>query len=174
MESKTKLVGHPIHPMLIPFPLGLLSTALVFDAIHLLTRSRQPALVSFWTLAAGIVGGLLAAPFGLVDWLAVPPGTRAKRIGLLHGSGNLVVVALAALSWILRLGRPHQPSAAALAASAAGVSLAVVTGWLGGELVDRLGVGVDPGAHLNAPSSLTGKPAVGAVEPESAEPTPAS
>jgi uncharacterized membrane protein len=159
MESKVKLAGHPVHPMLIPFPLGLLSTAFVFDAIALVTRSRQMALVGFWTLTAGIVGALLAAPFGLVDWLGIPSETRAKRIGLLHGVGNLVVVVLAAISWILRLGRPQRPGGAAIAASAAGVSLAAVTGWLGGELVDRLGVGVDRGAHLDAPNSLTGQPA---------------
>lgn len=167
MESRVKVVGHPVHPMLIPFPLGLLSAAAVFDLLYVLTRSPRWAVVSFWMLTTGIATALLAAPFGLIDWIAVPSGTRAKRIGLLHGGGNGVVVFLAGLSWLLRRGRADQPGWLAVLLSGAGVMLATVTGWLGGELVDRLGVGVDRGAHLDSPSSLSGRPAsedVGAGE----------
>lgn len=159
MESRVKLFGHPIHPMLIPFPLGLLSTALVFDVIYLFTQEVTFAVVAFWMIAAGIVGGLLAAPFGLLDWLALPGGTRAKRVGLLHGVGNLVVVVLFVVNLLLRLGAPEQPTGLAIILSAVGVALATVTGWLGGELVDRLRVGVDDGAHLDSSNSLTGRPA---------------
>ncbi len=78
----------------------------------------------------------------------------------MHGGGNVVVVVLFALSWLVRGGATdHEPSGLALALSFAGLALAAVTGWLGGELVDRLGVGVDEGANLNAPSSLSGEPA---------------
>jgi hypothetical protein len=94
-----------------------------------------------------------------VDWLAIPRGTRAKRIGLIHGVGNVVVVALFALSWFIRQDNPAAPPTEAVVAGLIGAGLAVFTGWLGGELVDRLGVGVDDGAHLDAPSSLTGMPA---------------
>jgi hypothetical protein len=111
-------------------------------------------------IAAGIIGGLLAAVFGLVDWLAIPSGTRAKRIGLLHGVGNVIVVLMFAASWWLRMASPRTPGALALTLSFAGLALALVTGWLGGELVDRLGVGVDEGAHINAPSSLSSRRAV--------------
>jgi uncharacterized membrane protein len=99
----------------------------------------------------------LAAVFGLVDWLAIPKGTRAKRIGALHGIGNVIVTGLFAVSWLLRYDTPTAPGALAIVLSIAGVGLALVTGWLGGELVDRLGVGVDDDAHLDAPSSLTGR-----------------
>lgn len=160
MESKAKLLGHPIHPMLIVFPLGLLVTAVIFDVVRMVTGDGTFAAVAFWCIAAGMVGGLLAAIFGLVDWLNIPAGTRAKTIGMWHGIGNVAVVALFAVSWLLRRGDPALvPSTLAFVLALVAVGLGSVTGWLGGELVDRLGVGVDPGAHLDAPSSLSGQPA---------------
>jgi uncharacterized membrane protein len=154
MESRVKLFGHPIHQMLIVFPLGLLATALLFDIGYLATSDGYWSEIGYWMIVAGLVGGLVAAPFGLIDWLAVPSGTRAKRIGALHGLGNLVVVGLYAASAFLRMDAPSAPETLALLLSFAGGGLALVTGWLGGELVDRLAVGVDEGAHLDAPSSL--------------------
>jgi uncharacterized membrane protein len=159
MESRAKLFGHPIHPMLIPFPLGLLATSLVFDIIHRLTGNEPWAEVAYWMIVAGIIGGLAAAPFGWIDWFAIPDGTRAKAIGLWHGVGNVVVLVLFVVSWFLRRDAPDEPGIPAFVLSLAGVALAVVTGWLGGELVDRLGVGVDRGANLDAPSSLSDRPA---------------
>jgi uncharacterized membrane protein len=157
MESKAKLFGHPIHQMLIVFPLGLLATALLFDAIQLMTANGYWSEIAYWMIAAGVVSGLLAAPFGMIDWLAIPAGTRAKRIGALHGAGNAVVVALYGVSWLMRMDAPAAPPAPALVLAFLGGGIAVVTGWLGGELVDRLAVGVDDGAHLNAPSSLSAR-----------------
>jgi uncharacterized membrane protein len=156
MESRTKLLGHPIHPMLIVFPLGLLSASVVFDIIDRLRDSGSWAQTASATMAAGVIGGLVAAPFGLLDWLKLPDGTRAKRIGLLHGSVNVVALVLFAISWLLRR---DDPTTAALVFALAGLAVAAVGGWLGGELVNRLGVGVEAGAHLNAPSSLSGRPA---------------
>ena len=160
MESRVKLFGHPIHPMLIVLPLGLLATALIFDILYLITGNGALATVAFWNILAGIIGGLLAAVFGLIDWLAIPGGTRAKQVGLLHGVGNVVVVGLFAVSWLLRLNTAgNVPDTLPLILELVAVALALVTGWLGGELVDRLGVGVDEGANLNAPNSLSGQPA---------------
>jgi uncharacterized membrane protein len=105
-------------------------------------------------IAAGLISGLVAAPFGLIDWLAIPAGTRAKRIGAWHGGGNLIVVLLYAASWWFRRSAPQNPMNLAYVLSFGGGLIALVTGWLGGELVDRLAVGVDPGAHVDAPSSL--------------------
>jgi uncharacterized membrane protein len=155
MESRAKLFGHPIHQMLIVFPLGLLATALLFDVVQLVTGNGFWSELSYWMIAAGVISGLVAAPFGLVDWLAIPWRTRAKRIGAVHGGGNVLVVALYGISWLMRTGNPAAPQTAALVMAFLGGALAMVTGWLGGELVDRLAVGVDEGAHLNAPSSLT-------------------
>src|SRR5690349_661005 len=155
MESRAKLFGHAIHPILIVYPLGLLSTAVIFDVIYLITANPQWATVSFWMIAAGIVGGLLAALFGFIDYLNIPGRTRAKRIGMLHGLTNLGVMLLFAVSWWLRSDLPEAPSTLALALSFIGVGAALLGGWLGGELVERLGVGVAEHAHLNAPNSLT-------------------
>jgi uncharacterized membrane protein len=159
MDSKAKLAGHPIHPMLVAFPLGLLATSFFFDLIHLAGGNEHFGYAAFYAISAGILGALLAAVFGLVDWLAIPRGTRAWRVGALHGGGNLAVVALFIVSWGIRYGAPARAGGGAVVLSLLGVLLAVVTGWLGGELVDRLGVGVDDGAHLDAPSSLSGRPA---------------
>src|SRR4029453_6789746 len=98
--------------------------------------------------------------FGLIDWLNIPSGTRAKSVGMWHGLGNVLVVVLFALSWWLRSGDPtHTPSTTAFILALLGIGIGAVTGWLGGEMVDRLGVGVDPGAPLDGPDSLSGVPA---------------
>jgi uncharacterized membrane protein len=157
VESRAKLAGHAVHPMLVTLPLGLLGTAVVFDVLGLLGNDSGLATASYYMVAAGVVGGLLAAVFGLWDWLAIPAGTRAKRVGALHGVGNVVVVALFALSWLLRRGQAdYEPEGLAFWLGLVAVLLALVTAWLGGELVERLGVGVDEGANLDAPSSLSG------------------
>lgn len=160
MEARAKLLGHPIHQMLIVLPLGLLSGAVLFDLIYLVNRGPQWATVSYWLIPAGIITGLLSAVFGLLDWLKIPSGTRARRIGATEGIGNVILVALFGASWYLRWsGFPDRPGTLALLLSFGGFALAMVTGWLGGELVGRLGVGVDDGANLDAPSSLSGRPA---------------
>jgi uncharacterized membrane protein len=155
MESRIKLVGHPVHPMLIVYPLGLLSSAVVFDVLYLATANPDLATFSFWALAAGLVGGLAAAIFGLIDWLAIPKGTRAKRIGAFHGGGNLVVVLLFALSFLMRVDRAdYLPDILPFLIALVGAGIALVTAWLGGELVYRLRVAVDDEAGLDASNSL--------------------
>lgn len=160
MQSRAQLFGHPIHQMLVVFPLGLLITGVIFDIVYFLTDEARFATVGYWNITAGIIGGLIAAVFGFIDWLAIPKGTRAKRIGRMHGIGNAVLLALFITSWALR--RPddlHLPVATAFTLQIIGIGLGAVTAWLGGELVDRLGVGVHEGANLDAPSSLSRRPA---------------
>jgi uncharacterized membrane protein len=154
MESRAKLLGHPIHQMLIVFPLGLLATAVIVDLIYFGSRALIFAEVSYYLVIAGLIGGALAAPFGLIDWLAIPRGTRAKRVGAMHGGGNVVVLLLFLASALLRADLPSEPPTTAYICSFAGAVLALVTGWFGGELVNRLGIGVSDGAHVDAPSSL--------------------
>lgn len=156
MESKARLLGHPVHQMLVPFPLGLLGASVAFDLLHLATGSPTMAGVGHYLIVAGLIAGVVAAPFGLIDWLAIPRGTRAKSVGALHALGNVVVLALFAASWWLRRDAPGAPEGVAYALSFVGAALALMTAWLGGELVDRLGVGVSDGANLDAPSSLRG------------------
>lgn len=157
MESRAKLFGHPIHQMLIVFPLGLLGMAVVFDVMSMTTGERYWSEIAYPMIAAGVITGLLAAPFGTIDWMGIPSNTRAKRIGAVHGIGNVVVVVLFAATWLLRAEVPGDPGSLALMLSFAGGGLSLLTGWMGGELVDRLSVGVDDGAHVDAPSSLTTK-----------------
>jgi uncharacterized membrane protein len=159
MRSKARFLGHPVHQMLIVFPLGLLATAVIFDVLHILVGSPVTAMVAFWMMAAGIIGGLVAAPFGWIDWFYIPRGTRAKSVGLWHGLGNLLVVLMFLASWFLRRMNAEDPATLALVLSLCGAGLALVTGWLGGELVDRLGIGVDEGANVDAPSSLSSETA---------------
>jgi uncharacterized membrane protein len=154
MESKSKVLGHPLHPMLVVFPLGLLVASFIFDIMVMVTGNEALSRSSFHIIAAGIIGGLVAALPGLIDWFAIPRGTRAKKIGAVHGLGNVIVLVLFAISWWLRRHTPQAPGSDAITFSFLGVLLGAVTGWLGGELVDRLGVGVDRGANLNAPNSL--------------------
>ncbi len=156
MQAKAKLFGHPIHQMLVVFPLGLLGMSVIFDLVYFGTEDATYSVVAYWMQVAGIVGGLAAAPFGLIDWLSIPRRTRAKRIGAMHGGGNVLVLLLFLASVMLRDETPATPPTIAYVYSFAGVLLALVTAWLGGELVDRLGVGVHEGANLDAPSSLQG------------------
>ncbi len=154
MKSHIKVLGHPLHPMLVVFPLGLLVTSVVYDALFLARKNSEQAVTAHKLIGAGVIGGILAAAAGLVDYRAIPDGTRAKRIGFWHGSGNVLMLALFGLSWMKRRPNPENPSQTALALSLGALLLGNVTAWLGGELVYRLGVGVDPGANLEAPDSL--------------------
>jgi uncharacterized membrane protein len=155
IESSAKAAGHAIHQQLIVFPLGLLATAVVFDVLGLITDVDGFATASYFMIAAGVLSGLVAAVFGVIDYLAIPTGTRAKRVGAVHGLGNVVVVVLFAVSWLLRMDEPgYVPGTLAVFLALVAAVLATVTGWLGGELVSRLGVGVHPDANVDAPASF--------------------
>jgi uncharacterized membrane protein len=158
MESKAKLFGHPIHPMLVVLPLGLFIFSVVSDILFLTTGQAGFREAAFYNIAGGVIGGLLAAIFGTIDFMAIPEGTRAKSVAIWHMFGNLIVLFLFSVSWLIRLSADGDSVPyLAVGLSLIAIFLGTVTAWLGGELVDRLGVGVDPGAHLDAPSSLTGR-----------------
>ncbi|MFN8531725.1 MAG: DUF2231 domain-containing protein [Anaerolineae bacterium] len=155
MESHNKFLGHPIHPILIVFPIGLLGTGVLFDLITLLSGNGDWSRAAYFMIGAGVVFGLVAAFFGFRDWQAIPDQNRAKRVGLAHGIINAIVLVLFLLSWVLRRDDIASPDGAALLLSFVGAGLTTLSGWLGGELVYRLGVGIDENAHLNASSSLS-------------------
>ena len=166
MESRITVLGHPVHPMLIVLPLGLLSIGVLFDALYLLTGTEAFADVAFWNITVGIVGGLLAAVFGLLDWMSIPKDTRARGVGMWHGIGNVVIVGLFAVSWLIRpADHRYAPDPTPFLLGLIGAGLALGTAWLGGELVYRLRVGVDDDAGLDAPSSLSTEPPVAARTP---------
>ncbi|MFI7022974.1 DUF2231 domain-containing protein [Micromonospora sp. NPDC049900] len=155
MESRLKVLGHPVHPMLVMFPVALLVTTVLFDLIDTLGGPRFLGEVAYWNLTVGLVGGLLAAVAGAFDLLAIPAGTRAKRVGITHAVANLAVILLFAAVWVVRLNAESRAAGGALIAiEVVALGILGISAWLGGELVDRLGVGVDRDAHLDAPSSL--------------------
>src|ERR1044072_680211 len=96
-EFAMKLFGHPVHPMLVVFPVGLFATAVVFDILYLSSGNAVFPTVSYYMIAAGILGGLLAAIFGFMDWLGLTNNSRPKKIGCWHGLGNFVIVVLFAI-----------------------------------------------------------------------------
>jgi uncharacterized membrane protein len=141
--------------MLIVFPLGLFVTATIFDLIALAGGNAVFGQVGFWDIAAGMIGAVLAAATGLLDWTSVPAGTRAKRIGMLHGGANAIVLVLFFISWLIRLDNTdHGISAGTFVLQVIAVAVGGVAAWLGGELVERLGIGVHREARPDAPSSL--------------------
>lgn len=151
----TRLLGHYLHPILVVFPLGLFTTSLIFDLICLATGNLRFGTAAYWMIAAGIFGAVVAAPFGTIDWFDIPAETRAKRVGLFQRLAVSVMFALFVVCWLLRGVAPAQPTALSITLSIAGVTSAAIGGWLGGKLVERLGMGVHPDLRSDAPNSLT-------------------
>lgn len=141
MRTPASIAGHPIHPMLVPIPIGLWIFSLVADLVHA-GGSANPAwtTVALYTMAGGIVGALAAAIFGLVDLLSLPPGPRST--GIKHMTINLVVVALYVINLWARWGAPENPGGLVWL-SVLAIVLLVVSGWLGGKMVYEYGVAVD-------------------------------
>jgi uncharacterized membrane protein len=157
MKARVEVAGHAVHPMLVVFPLGLLATSVAWDICHLATQNAAWGTVAFWTIVAGVIGGLAAAVPGFIDWLAIPRGTRARAVGLYHMILNLIVVGLFVVSLIARWTAPlgyATAGASRMFWGWMGVAIAVVSAWLGGELVETLGVSVREDANVNAASSL--------------------
>ncbi|HLL65202.1 MAG TPA: DUF2231 domain-containing protein [Micromonosporaceae bacterium] len=155
-----KILGHPVHQQLIVFPVGLLATGFLFDAIDLLGGSAIFGVVGFYNIAAGLISVVIAAAFGLLDWSTIPSGTRAKKLGMFHAITNTIVAVLFLISLLARIGgEDRQPTWGLFLLELVGAVLLGASGWMGGELVDRHGVGVHPGANVDAPSSLSGRPA---------------
>jgi len=161
MKSKLLVAGHSVHPMLVVFPLGLLGSSVAWDLCSLIGGHARWGMISFWTIVAGLIGGVVAAVPGLVDWLGIPPATRAKRVGVYHLILNVLVLTLFAVSLAARWLAPGGYATAGVDRMVwgwIGVGLAVVSGWLGGELIETHGISVSPDAHPDAESSLARKP----------------
>jgi uncharacterized membrane protein len=181
MESRLKVLGHPLHPLLIVFPIGTLVPSVILDVTFWVTGNPNWLHWSWGFLVAGVIGGWIAAVAGAVDWFAIPMGTRAKMVGMIHGGTNLAALLLFSVSLVMRgfsgsnetstEGPAHIGLSGATNVSTAAIALSILAGgmllfggWLGAELVYRLGVGVDPGAHLDSRNSLATRDAHQTVE----------
>lgn len=143
MASPASFGKHPIHPILVAFPIGLWIFSLVCDLIFLLGWGGVVWKdVAYYTMGGGIVGALLAAVPGLVDLLSISD-PKVKKLGVWHMSINLLAVGLFAVNFLLREGAMPEAKLP-LALSAIGVVLIGISGWLGGEMVYVHGVAVEP------------------------------
>ena len=154
MLTRARILGHSVHQAIVHLPLGALVVGTGLDIFHQFRPNETAAIAASWLIAIGILTGLFAAVFGLIDWTGIPSNTRAKRVGLLHGLGNVLVVALYTMSLALRWDTRAYPPQSAILLSIVALCCAMVTAWLGGELVSRMGIGVHPGANIDASSSL--------------------
>lgn len=143
MASPASVKRHPIHPMLVPLPIGLWIFSLVCDLVYLFGgRNTFWTDMAFYTMAGGIVGALMAAIPGLIDFLSLSE-PRVRKIGATHMIINLIIVALFAGNLWLRMGSAPGASLP-IGLSVVGIVLLLVSGWLGGELIYVHGVSVEP------------------------------
>lgn len=140
MESRLRVAGHPIHPILMMFPLGLFATAVMFDIGNLLGGPDLLGEVAYWNICAALVGGVVAALAGLVDLMFIRNGTSAKRAAVTHGLVSFGVLLSFLVILLVRIGSTHRAAGAGLlAVELIALGAAVVGAWFGGELVNRLG-----------------------------------
>lgn len=144
MKSKATLAGHPIHPMLIPFPIALWATSFVVDILFYFLRHPTLLVVAKFMIAAGCLGAIAAAIFGIIDWLSIKNGD-VKKVANWHARLNIAALVVFAISLFLRMGSYSELVGRKLTIpfllSLVGVILITISGWLGGELVFRYGVG---------------------------------
>lgn len=141
-HSTAKIAGHPIHPMIIPFPIAFFVSTFVTDIIYLNTGREGFATASKWLLAAGIVGALLAAVMGFIDF-AGDNRVRSLKQAWMHLGGNLLAVVLEAVNLYLRaIGGANVVSIGQTVLSGVVVALLLFTGWMGWEMVYRKHVGI--------------------------------
>ena len=141
-RSTASFMGHPLHPALVPFPIAFFIGAFLTDLAFLTTANPFWADASFWLLAAGLVGAVLAALAGLTDFLG-DRRIRSISDAWLHLLGNVTAVVLEAINLALRLGDPTAPlPSPGVYLSGAVFLILGFTGWKGGELVFRHRIGV--------------------------------
>jgi uncharacterized membrane protein len=155
MQGKATIAGHPIHPPLVAVPIGCFVAAVVSDVVSIWTYHGFFATMSTWLIGFGLAGSVLAALFGFIDYLSAPMTMRAKRTASWHALLNIAVVIVFGTALAVRAEFPS--SVAGYVLTIAGVSVLVVSGWLGGELVSRHLVGCsesDAGA-IKTPGGVT-------------------
>jgi len=141
MQGKATFAGHPIHPVLIPFPIAFFSGALVSDIISHWGDPIFWPRMSVVLIGLGIVGALLAALFGFIDYFTAPMSNDAKKTATTHMIFNLVTVVIFAIAFYIRLG--NATALAGYVLTVIGVLVLAVSGWLGGHLSYHFALGVE-------------------------------
>jgi uncharacterized membrane protein len=141
-RSTVRIAGHPLHPLLVTLPVGFLIGAFITDLAYWQTGWASWAYFSAWLIGAGIIAALIAAAAGFIDFVA-EPRIRAMRKAWYHLTGNLVMLALSVVNFIVHM---RDGAAAVLPAgltlSAIVTVLLLFNGWMGGEMVFKGRVGV--------------------------------
>jgi len=147
VASKASIGGHPVHPILIPFPIALWSTSFATDVVFYFFRHPSLILISKFMLAAGCLGAVAAAVPGIIDWLSIKD-PNVKRIANWHARLNIIALIVFAISLYLRMSTGahwvNYSLRIPVLLSFLGVILISISGWLGGELAYKHGVGVSP------------------------------
>jgi uncharacterized membrane protein len=143
VPSTAAVAGHPIHPTLVPLPIGALACALASDVAFARTGDATWAKSSRFLLGAGLGTGALAAPFGLVDLVTIAKARRNPGAWI-HGLGNVAAMALTAANLAMRGRDAEKGARSGLPLSAITMVMLLVTGWLGGELSYRDHIGMAP------------------------------
>lgn len=143
VKSTAAIAGHPIHPMLVPLPIGFLVGVVLSDIGYLSTSNPFWAEASRWLLLAGIVTGALASIFGLIDFMTLSY-VRRRMAAWVHFAGNAVVIGLSLVNLLVRPEAEQVVTPGNLALSIVVLVILGVTGWLGGELSYRYRIGVMP------------------------------
>jgi uncharacterized membrane protein len=142
--ARAALFGHPLHPMIVPIPIAALVGVAITDWVHLNTANEFWPLASYWLLIAGLISGVVAAGLGLID-LAGISRARSMGIGWAHAIGNVIVLGLSLVNFLIRRDSPLDPPGEAIILSTIVFGGLLLTGWLGGELAFRHGIGVSAG-----------------------------
>ena len=144
-RSTAAIAGHPLHPLLVTFPIAFLVGALLSDLAFYGTSDSFWARASEWLIGAGLVGGVLAAVAGFIDFIG-SERIRSLTYVWYHFVGNAVALVLSAISLYLRVSTAAvSVTGTQLVLSILVVLIFLITGWLGGELVFRFGVGTARG-----------------------------
>lgn len=133
MQGKATVAKHPIHPMLVGFPIGLFGGVLVSDVISIWGDRAFWSHMSLWLIAFGVVGALVAALFGFIDYFSAPMSPEAKRAATTHMILNLLVVVCYAAAFAVRYGDPTSTLGYVL--TYVGLAFLAASGWYGGHLV---------------------------------------
>lgn len=144
MRSRANISGHPVHPMLVAFPIGLWVAGVAMDLIGFATTDPSVWAAGWYAQLGGCVGAALAAVFGTLDLLSVvPPRSSAKKRGFTHALLNVCALGLYIAVLAVRGHASAQPTPLSLLLGGIGVLVIAYSGWLGGTLVYRNQIGVD-------------------------------